>query len=154
MGKSDLRPAKTERIEQAVTCFQDGYYCSQAILSTYASEMDLPVETALKLASGFGGGMARQGKTCGAVTGAIMAIGLKHGSITPDDSCAEEVIYAKIKRLTTKMEDLFHTTVCSELVGYDIATTRGYEAAQAADVFNQLCPGFVRAVAEILEELL
>lgn len=50
--------------------------CAQAILSTYCEAFGLERNLALRLAQGFGGGMAHMGKTCGAVTGAYMVLGL------------------------------------------------------------------------------
>jgi len=67
------------RVEEAVSCFADGFSCSQSIVSTYGTEFGVDREKALKISTGFGGGMGRLGGTCGAVTGAIMVIGLKYG---------------------------------------------------------------------------
>ncbi len=61
----------TTSIDQAVMLFQQGFICSQAVLAAYASDLDLPRETALKIAAGFGGGMGRSGEVCGAVSGSI-----------------------------------------------------------------------------------
>jgi C_GCAxxG_C_C family probable redox protein len=46
---------------------------------------------ALKIASGFGGGMGRLAETCGAVTGAFMVLGLKYGSAASDREAKEAV---------------------------------------------------------------
>ncbi|GEM_PF-3273415 len=63
------------RAEDAVSLFEGGHNCAQAILSTYGVELGIDLEGALKLACGFGGGMARMAETCGAVTGAFMGVG-------------------------------------------------------------------------------
>ena len=143
--------SKKDRIDHAAAMFKEGYSCSQAVLSTYADEFGIDTETALRLSSGFGGGMARQGKTCGAVTGALMVIGLKYGFSTPTADKSKEYAYAIIHKFTKAMEKRFHTTICNELVGHNISTPAGHEAAKNDDVFNRLCPGFVQAAIEILE---
>ncbi len=74
-----------DRVETALSRFQEGFSCSQAILSTYGEEVGLARSLGLKLAAGFGGGMA---ETCGAVTGAFMVVGLKHGRTKVGDSTA------------------------------------------------------------------
>ena len=51
------------------------------MFSIYAEKLNLDLKTAIKIATPFGGGMARLGETCGAVSGALMAIGLKHGNM-------------------------------------------------------------------------
>ena len=66
-----------KRSKHAVSCFKDGFSCSQALLSTYGDQFGLNHELALKVSGAFGGGMGRMGETCGAVTGAFMVIGLK-----------------------------------------------------------------------------
>ncbi|MEA3294019.1 MAG: C-GCAxxG-C-C family protein [Euryarchaeota archaeon] len=65
------------KIECAVSCFKEGFSCSQALLSTYGPQFDLNREMALKVSGAFGGGIGHMGETCGAVTGVIMVIGLQ-----------------------------------------------------------------------------
>ena len=56
------------KVNEAVDCFNNGFNCSQAILSTYCEQFGLDKITALKLSCGLGAGMGRLGETCGAVT--------------------------------------------------------------------------------------
>ena len=63
------------RAETAVATFKGGFNCSQAVLSVFCEELGLDKETAARIAGGFGGGIGHLGETCGAVTGAIMAMG-------------------------------------------------------------------------------
>ena len=76
--------------EQAVNNFREGSNCSQAVISVYAEQLGLSRKTALKIAQGFGGGMGRMTKTCGAVTGAFMVLGLKYGNADIHDKEAKE----------------------------------------------------------------
>jgi C_GCAxxG_C_C family probable redox protein len=66
-------------IQLASERFEQGYSCSQSILSAFASQFGLAEEFAIKISSPFGGGIARQGETCGAVTGALMVLALEFG---------------------------------------------------------------------------
>jgi C_GCAxxG_C_C family probable redox protein len=61
-----------DEVEHAVSCFKDGFSCSQAVLSAYGEQFGLDREMALKVSGAFGGGMGHLGETCGAVTGAFM----------------------------------------------------------------------------------
>ena len=65
--------------ETAVAMMAGGWNCAQSVLGVFCEDCGLDRETAMKLASGFGAGMARKQEVCGAVSGAIMVIGLKHG---------------------------------------------------------------------------
>ena len=93
-------------------------------------------------------------QTCGAVTGAIMVIGLKYGRTRADD------IEAKMK--TAKMANEFakkfkarHGSIsCTALIGCNISTPEGFEEAKKKDLFKQVCPKYVISAAEILDEIL
>lgn len=71
-----------DRVSEAVELFRSGAACSQAILGAYARTVGIDRATAMRMASGFAGGM-RLGETCGAVTGAFMVLGLRNGDRTP-----------------------------------------------------------------------
>ena len=63
-------------IDKAVGSFKGGLNCSQAIVATYGSALGLEEGIGVKVAAAFGGGMGHRGLTCGAITGALMVIGL------------------------------------------------------------------------------
>ena len=143
------------RTDKAVACFKQGFSCSQAIVSTFAEGTGLERETALKVAAGFGGGMARMGLTCGAVTGAIIVLGLKHGATSAEDLQAKQKTYQLVRDFTAKFKARHGSIVCKELLGgIDLSTQEGMEQAKRTDVINTLCPKFVQHAAEILEEIL
>lgn len=62
--------------EAATTRFSEGMNCAQAIFTSFAEQIGLDAESALKISTAFGGGIAQTGATCGAVTGALMVISL------------------------------------------------------------------------------
>lgn len=64
-----------EKARQLRADTQVHYNCAQAVLIPFAQEAGLSEEQAFKMAAHFGSGM-RHGSTCGAVTGALMALGL------------------------------------------------------------------------------
>ncbi|HYC20977.1 MAG TPA: C-GCAxxG-C-C family protein [Candidatus Bathyarchaeia archaeon] len=70
--------------EDAVALFQHGFSCSQAVLSAFAQHFGLERDTALRISQGFGAGIAYTDDICGAVSGAIMVIGLRYGRITAE----------------------------------------------------------------------
>lgn len=135
-----------EKAEQAVELFNQGYCCSQAVLAVFSEDLGLSKETALRIASGFGGGM-KMAQVCGAVTGAIMALGLKNG---PDKNKMTEYVLEFIKRF----KGINGSVICRELMGCDICTPDGMQTAKEKDLFNTLCPKLVQDASEILEEML
>lgn len=142
------------RIEEAVAFFKEGFVCSQAVLSAYSAQLGLDRDTALKIADGFGGGMARMGETCGAVTGAFMVIGLKHGRAAVEDAQAHETTYRLMNEFVRRFKLRNGSIVCRELLGCDISTTEGLRSARQQNLFTTVCPGYVRDAAEIIEEIL
>ncbi|SDA46020.1 C_GCAxxG_C_C family probable redox protein [Butyrivibrio sp. INlla18] len=64
--------------EKAMKIFYEKFNCSQAVLGAYTDDYGLTVDQAMKVAACFSGGV-RKGEVCGAVSGAIMVIGLKYG---------------------------------------------------------------------------
>jgi C_GCAxxG_C_C family probable redox protein len=144
----------TTSVDQATLLFQQGFNCSQAVCAAHATSLGLSRDPALKIASGFGGGMGRSGEACGAVTGAIMAIGLKTGSIKAADTAAKEHTYALTHQLIEQFKERHGTISCSELLGCDIGQPEGLQHAREAQLFAQRCPLFVRDAAAIVSTLL
>jgi len=142
------------RADDAVACFNCGFSCSQAIFSTYAEQLGLDKQTALKISGPFGGGMAGMGDTCGAVTGAFMAIGLKCGKTIADDDDAKRKTYELAKELVERFKALHGSIICRELAGCDISTPEGKREFDEKRLGSTLCPKLVRDAAEILEGIL
>jgi len=142
------------RVERALSCFEEGFSCSQAMLSTYGPELGLDRETALMVATAFGGGMGRMGATCGAVSGAFMVIGLKYGRTRVEDEGTKEKAYSLVREFADRFESRNGSIVCRELLGYDIGTPEERELAREQGLFATLCPRFVRDAAEIIERIL
>ncbi len=108
------------KVNDVVHCFNSGFDCSQAMLSTYGEELGLEKETALKISCGLAAGMARLGSTCGAVTGAYLVIGLKHGKYLLEDSEAKEKTFALIQEFDRLFTEKHGSTNCRELLGVDL----------------------------------
>jgi C_GCAxxG_C_C family probable redox protein len=148
------RGVMSQKVEVAVSCFREGFSCSQAILSTWAGECGMERETALRTASAFGAGMGRLGEACGAVTGALMVIGLKHGPIDAKDKETKERNYALVRDFTDRFRSRNASLLCRELLGCDLTTVEGMETAKQKGLFTERCPRFVRDAAEILDDIL
>jgi C_GCAxxG_C_C family probable redox protein len=131
--------------------FAQGFSCAQAVFSAVADARGLPTETSLRVASAFGGGIARRGEVCGAVTGAMMAIGWGCGHSTSDDASKERT-YAVSNELLARFAAAHGSLRCRDLVGHDIGDPAGRAAAKESGVFKSLCPVLVREAAEWAED--
>ena len=143
-----------DRIESARAIFKEGFSCSQAMLAAYGESFGLDRETALRVAAGFGGGMGRMGGTCGAVTGAYMAIGLKHGPVNAKDKERKEKTQQLVREFARRFGNLHGSLICKELLGFDVSTPEGAAQAKEKKIHLTVCANFVHSAAEIVEELL
>ncbi|MCJ7579375.1 MAG: C-GCAxxG-C-C family protein [Candidatus Aminicenantes bacterium] len=144
----------TDREKNANSCFNEGFSCSQAVLTAYSDLFNLDRNTALKISQPFGGGIAHQGETCGAVSAAFMVIGLKYGRIQADDIAAREKTYEKILDFIAQFSSKNGSTVCKELLGSDMSTPEGLKKAEDAGLFHSLCPKLIQSSVEILDKIL
>ncbi len=141
-------------VDQAVACYKEGFSCAQAVLSAFGPQFGLDREMALRVAGAFGAGIARMGKTCGAVSGAFMVIGLKYGKTKADDDDARERTYAVVGEFMERFISRNGSIICKDLLGHDLSTPEGLLAVREKDLSHTLCPKFVRDAVEILEEIL
>ena len=124
------------------------------MLSAYGTRFGLDRETALRVSGAFGGGMGRMGETCGAVTGALMVIGLKYGKTRDDDDDARERTYGLVKEFTDRFRARHKSIICRELLGHDLSTAEGMQAVTEKRLFLTFCPTLVQHASELLDELL
>lgn len=144
----------SEKVEAALASFREGFSCSQAILAACGEEFGLPRETALRAGAALGAGMGRLGEVCGAVTGALIVIGLKHGHTAAADKATKEKNYLLTRDFTDRFRSRNGALLCRELLGCDLTTAEGMEEARQKKLFTERCPAFVRDAVEILEEVL
>jgi len=145
---------KCNKIKYALSCHKEGFNCSQAIFSAYAQELGLDKKTTLKVAGAFGGGMARMGETCGAVTGVFMILGFKYGQIKANNKDAKEKTYKIAKKFISNFKKRNRSILCKELLGYDINTPAGRKIIREKGLHDTLCSKFIKDAIEITEKIL
>ncbi len=137
-------------VEDAVARFQAGHSCSQAVFSAFAVPSGMDESLALKITCPFGGGMARMGEVCGAVTGAFMVIGIKFGRADVEDEQARDATYSAVEefiRLFKKRHDVIR---CRDLLGIDPSDSQQKEQENQGGLLDTLCTRIVRDAAEIV----
>jgi C_GCAxxG_C_C family probable redox protein len=127
--------------------------CAQAAFSALTADSGIDRNQALRIASCFGGGM-RCGEVCGAVTGALMAIGLCRGYDSPDDPDAK----ARSNALALEFERRFigknGSILCRELLGYNLSVPEDLEILKSKGLFTTVCPKMVADAVVLAESLL
>ena len=142
-----------ERSENAKELFLSGNNCAQSVLLSFAEDMGYSKELALKVSAGFGGGMGREQHICGAVTGAIMVLGILKGEKASDNNELKSQTYSSVKLFLEKFTDDFQSTNCGELTGCDFKSDAGNEKFKNERVMEKICAPCVKRAVEIVEAL-
>ena len=136
----------------AVRLFDSGYNCAEAVL--IATSQDLlrgKFETVIpKIATGFGGGIGRNGDVCGALTGGIMRIGLAMGRNSAEES--RDRCYGAVDHFYSAFVTEFGTSKCRELTGVDLNTEEG-RALYQARIHSERCTKIVSWAARVVSEI-
>lgn len=143
------------RKDKAVDLFKQRFNCSQAIFAAYREPDMIDEQTALKLATVFGAGVAGTGhQLCGAVTGALLAISLRHGRGDLESVEAKAVTYELAQRFMAEFGAQNGSCLCEKVIGVDLGTPEGREKAQELRLFETRCADAVRSAAVLLDRLL
>jgi C_GCAxxG_C_C family probable redox protein len=118
---------------KALENFDSGYNCAESVLMAIGEYLNMPKDRSLpRIATGFGGGIARNGNLCGALTGGIMAIGLDLGR--DDSRGSRDPCYPAVDRLFNGFVEKFGSSQCRDLIGVDLKTPEGQKAHANRDL--------------------
>jgi C_GCAxxG_C_C family probable redox protein len=143
----------TQREEKAIKAFRSDFNCSQSVLTVYSDDLQIDNNLALGVSCGFGGGMGRLQETCGAVTGAFMAIGLFNSQKFTDNKDRKAKSYDMIQKFNKKFIEFHQTTNCRKLLNCDLSTKEGQDYAKIHNVHENICEKCILSSVQILEEL-
>jgi C_GCAxxG_C_C family probable redox protein len=141
------------RADDAVALFRQGFSCSQAVLGVFAGDYGLDRTTAFRISQGFGAGIAYTDEICGAVSGAVMVIGLRYGRTRAEDIAARDKTYAVVTEFLQEFEKRSGSVSCTGLLGYNLSVPEQAAEAKEKKIIPARCPEFVRSAVEIVEGL-
>ena len=127
--------------------YKGGLNCAESTLRCLIEEgvIDAPPE-AVRMMTGFGGGMQR-GTTCGAVVGAVAALGWATGRTEPGQS--REASARVVREFLRRFEESFGTLDCRTL-----QVTYVKEHALKSEGMYRSCTVFVEKAVELVREIL
>jgi len=138
--------------KKAMANFKKGYNCAQSVLLTMFEHWNGKDDLIPKVATGFGGGIGRCGSLCGALTGGVMAIGIRHGTNEPSVEKRLKT-YGIAHDFYAWFEKQHGGVMCRELIGYDLSVPGEMEKARKSGVLDEKCTVFIRNAVEKLFEL-
>lgn len=144
-----------DRSETALSYFDNKFNCSQSVLTAFAEELGLTEDESLRVSCAFGGGMGRQQHTCGAVTGAAMALGLKYGKGRNDSDDKKLQTYDKTIELFEEFNKLNGSTNCRTLLNnLDMRNEDELRLINEQNLFHSNCRKYVADAVKITERIL
>jgi len=143
-----------EKQEKALEYFRNKFNCSQAVFTVFGKENGLSEDDCLKISCAFGGGMGRQQLTCGAVTGALMVLGLKYGKALNDPDEKKQHTYALTREFFQRFTELNGSVNCKALLdGLDMNDTDDNQKIMERKLFDIKCEKYVADAVKILETI-
>jgi C_GCAxxG_C_C family probable redox protein len=127
--------------------------CAQAVLGTLGPVAGLASSECFRVAAAFGGGMARMGLTCGAVTGGMMVLGLRHGDHSIEQPGPRAAFYAKVQDFSARFTQKHGSLVCRDLIHCDLSTPAGHKTYTDQGMHQGICTELVRSAVEILDTM-
>jgi C_GCAxxG_C_C family probable redox protein len=102
--------------------------CAQAVLAAFGPDLGLDEMACLRVAACFGAGIGRLGSTCGAVAGACMVLGLRHGHLMAQGPAGRDQVYGRVQEFTRRFRERFGGLGCAALTGCDMTTPEGRQS--------------------------
>ncbi len=142
--------------DKAKELFTQGYNCCQAVFGAFAENLGLDFETAVKISSGFGGGMGRLREVCGAVSGMFMVYSYKNGYSNPTASDKKKELYNAIQMLAEEFKNENGSIICRELLGLNIKGADTPDPSERTQAYykKRPCGELVKIAADIVEKYL
>ena len=143
------------RKEKAMQCFLDGYNCTQSVILAFEDLITIDIQTALKIAAPFGGGMGRLREVCGSVSGMFMILGYMKGYNEPEDYEGKKELYGHVQELARRFEEQNGSIVCRDLLGLSVKKEDAAPSQRTEEYYKKRpCKEIVGCAAEILENYL
>lgn len=143
------------RSQKALSLFDNKFNCAQSVLTVFAEEYGLTEDESLRVACAFGGGMGRQQFTCGAVTGAAMALGLKYGKGKNDSDEKKLLTYDKTVELFDEFTRINGSTNCLKLLNnLNMRDEKEYNSIVDQNLFHTNCRKYVADAVKLTEQII
>ena len=138
--------------QQAKALFLEGYNRAQAVFGAFCEELGLDFDMAMKLSSGFGGGMGRLREVCGSVSGMFMVLGFVKGYNEPGNYEGKKELYEHVQELARRYEEANGSIICRDLLGLSVRHDTAAPSERTPEYYaKRPCAAKIGSAAEILE---
>jgi C_GCAxxG_C_C family probable redox protein len=140
--------------KNALESFQSGWNCAQSVVMAFSEKLKFDKKLAQDIACGFGAGMGRLQETCGAVTGAFMALSVYNSHKYSDLKDQKEKSYLMIRQFDSKFIETFGSVRCKTLLNCDLLTEEGRNYFSENKLSKTVCEKCIFRAVEIVDELI
>ncbi len=134
--------------------FYNGYNCAQTVIKSFENELDFDEVAAMNMSAGFGGGMGKMQKTCGAVTGAFMVLGIYAAQKSTDNTIIKKEAGTISATFHQKFSELNKTSNCFELLKTSLSTPDGKKSYDEQNLKKKICEKCIYDAIDIVEEII
>ncbi len=146
--------SKKETVNRAIQYAEKGFLCSEAVLLALSEGQNITSEIIPRIATGFGAGISRHGEVCGALSGAVMGLGLRFGrsqvSETPQDSSPYQFGQTMVNLFASR----FGNIRCRDILDLDISSDEGRRKYRELNLWESKCRELIRIATELAYDLL
>lgn len=141
-----------DRKQLAMDYFREGYNCCQSLVLAFSDLTDMDEKTLLRLASSFGGGLARKREVCGAVSGMAIIAGILYGYDSAETGEIKAQHYGRIQQLAGQFEKEYGSIICRILLKDENVSTSPIPTERTEEFYRtRPCLNIIGNMAEILE---
>ncbi len=133
--------------------FKSGFNCSESVLSAVADHYGIESELIPRIATGLGAGMGKSSGVCGALSGGILALNMLFGRDAVDQADAKTQTYKKVNPLVRTLKEKFGTTLCTDLLGFNLGEEGADERFDAEGMFDKVCKPVTEAAAQMVVDI-
>jgi C_GCAxxG_C_C family probable redox protein len=143
----------TKTARKAIKLFDSGFNCAESVLLALSEQFHQEFPIIPRIATGFGAGVGRSGQICGALSGAVMAVGLLRGCDKGEEEREKRnATYESVRQMVKAFEKEFGSSQCRVLTQCDLQTQEGKEKYRREELRKKLCPKLVGWCADYVAE--
>ena len=142
-----------ERMKLANAYHDKKFNCAQSVLLAFGDKTGLDDKTARAIAGGMGGGVGGcKEEICGALSGAVLALGMLLPHVEEDDQAAKERIYGTVSEFRRRFTERFGYCRCGDLLNNEASEADRKWADEIGA--ERVCPVFIMETVRMLEDYL
>ena len=145
---------KEEAANLAASRAEEGWLCSEAVLQALAESLNISSELIPKVATGFAAGMGRSGEVCGAVSGAILGLGLRFGRNDLQENPPDTRPHWFASEFVKEMKERHGSVTCAGILGLDLQDPEDMKRYYELDHWNTTCRDLIREATSLAYEIL